>query len=59
MLADAEEHAALFRELSIQDRLLSPLIILVMVIGVVVGNYRPNVQHAFETVRFYGVSVRK
>jgi ACR3 family arsenite transporter len=48
---------AVFRELSIQDRLLSPLIIVVMVIGVVVGNYRPNIQHAFQTARFYGVSV--
>ncbi|KAM6499650.1 arsenical-resistance protein ACR3 [Amanita muscaria] len=48
---------AVFRRLSIQDRLLSPLIIIVMVVGVVVGEYHQNVQHAFETVRFYGVSV--
>ncbi|KAF8345285.1 sodium bile acid symporter family-domain-containing protein [Amanita rubescens] len=47
----------IFLGLSIQDRLLSPLIIVVMIVGVVIGEFCPNVQHAFDTVRFDSVSV--
>ncbi|KAF8621536.1 hypothetical protein AX15_007708 [Amanita polypyramis BW_CC] len=46
----------LISELSIVDRLLSPLIIIVMIVGVIIGEYAPNVQHAFDTVRFDSVS---
>ncbi|KAF8348153.1 hypothetical protein F5887DRAFT_952357 [Amanita rubescens] len=44
-----------FLGLSIQDRLLSPLIVLVMVVGVVIDEFCQSVQHAFDTV-FDGVS---
>ncbi len=51
--------AGIFLGLSIQDRLLSPLIIMVMIVGVVIGEFCPNVQQAFDTVRFDSVSVRQ
>ncbi|KAG6862339.1 hypothetical protein C0995_016037 [Termitomyces sp. Mi166 len=47
----------IFKNLSLLDKLLSPLIILVMIIGVVIGEYVPGVQAAFDTVRFNNVSV--
>lgn len=47
----------LFKRLSIFDRLLSPLIILAMIIGVLIGEFTPHVQQAFDTVRFNSVSV--
>ncbi|KAK2464885.1 hypothetical protein APHAL10511_002961 [Amanita phalloides] len=46
-----------FAGLSIQDRLLSPMIITAMIIGVVIGEFCPNIQHTFDTVRLYSVSV--
>jgi hypothetical protein len=49
----------IFKKLSLLDKLLSPLIILVMIVGVVIGEFAPNVQEAFDTVRFDSVSVRK
>jgi arsenite transporter len=48
----------LFKRLSMLDRLLTPLIILAMIIGVVIGEFVPHVQQAFDTVRFDSVSVR-
>ena len=48
-----------FLGLSIQDRLLSPLIVLAMIIGVIIGEFCPNAQHALDTVRFDSVSVRQ
>jgi ACR3 family arsenite efflux pump ArsB len=30
-----------------------------MVIGVIIGEFVPGVQQAFDTVKFYSVSVRK
>jgi len=47
----------LFNKLSILDRLLSPAILFVMVVGVVVGEFVPNVQKAFDTARFDSVSI--
>ncbi|KIJ64714.1 hypothetical protein HYDPIDRAFT_111299 [Hydnomerulius pinastri MD-312] len=55
MLADAPK--ALFQKLSILDRLLTPLILVCMVIGVVIGEFVPGVQSAFDTVQFDSVSV--
>ncbi|KAF8629779.1 hypothetical protein AX17_005558 [Amanita inopinata Kibby_2008] len=49
--------AALFKKLSILDRLLSPLIVLTMIIGVIIGEFSPHVQQAFDTARFDSVSV--
>jgi hypothetical protein len=49
----------LFKKLSIVDRLLTPLILVTMVVGVVIGKFAPNVQRAFDTVRFDSVSVRE
>ncbi|KAF9225010.1 arsenical-resistance protein ACR3 [Gyrodon lividus] len=48
---------ALFQRLSILDRLLTPLILICMVIGVVIGEFVPGVQPAFDTVQFDSVSV--
>jgi hypothetical protein len=48
----------LFKRLSILDRLLTPLIIFAMIIGVIIGEFAPHVQQAFDTVRFDSVSVR-
>ena len=50
--------SVLFNRLSILDRLLTPLIILVMIVGVIIGEFVPNVQATFDTVRFDSVSVR-
>lgn len=49
----------IFKKLGLLDKLLSPLIIVVMIVGVVIGEFVPNVQEAFDTVRFDTVSVRK
>ncbi|KIK73605.1 hypothetical protein PAXRUDRAFT_836229 [Paxillus rubicundulus Ve08.2h10] len=48
---------ALFQKLGIFDRLLTPLILICMVIGVVIGEFVPGVQPAFDTVQFNSVSV--
>ena len=50
---------ALFQKLSILDRLLTPAILVCMVVGVVIGEFVPGMQQAFDTVKFYSVSVRK
>ncbi|KAF5345712.1 hypothetical protein D9758_013063 [Tetrapyrgos nigripes] len=46
-----------FQKLSFQDRLLTPIILVFMILGVVIGNFVPDVQSAFDTVRFKNVSV--
>ncbi|OBZ67187.1 Arsenite resistance protein ArsB [Grifola frondosa] len=48
---------ALVKKLSILDRLLTPAILLTMIVGVIIGEFVPNVQNAFDTVRFHSVSV--
>lgn len=58
--ADRPNLSAVFKELSILDRLLTPLIILAMIVGVLIGEFRPNeIQTAFDTAQFDGVSARK
>ena len=44
--------------MSILDRLLTPTILICMIVGVIIGEFVPNVQRAFDTARFQGVSVR-
>ncbi|EEB86603.1 hypothetical protein MPER_16383, partial [Moniliophthora perniciosa FA553] len=39
----------LISQLSILDRLLTPIILICMVIGVILGTYVPEVQNAFDT----------
>ena len=51
--------AALLKKLSILDRLLTPAILLCMIGGVLIGNFVPGVQDAFDTARFHSVSARK
>ncbi|KII92144.1 hypothetical protein PLICRDRAFT_172280 [Plicaturopsis crispa FD-325 SS-3] len=51
------EAAALFKELGIMDKLLTPAILVTMIVGVVIGEFVPSVQPAFDTVRFDSVSV--
>lgn len=38
---------------------MTPLILLCMIVGVIIGEFVANVQHAFDTVRFKSVSVRE
>ncbi|KAJ7848592.1 sodium bile acid symporter family-domain-containing protein [Mycena olivaceomarginata] len=47
----------LFKRLSILDRLLTPAILVAMIVGVIIGEYVPTVQEAFDTARFDGVSI--
>ena len=49
---------ALVTKLSLLDKLLTPLILLCMIVGVIIGEFVPSVQSAFDTVRFKSVSVR-
>lgn len=42
---------ALFQKLSILDRLLTPAILVCMIVGVVIGEFVPGVQQAFDTVK--------
>jgi len=48
---------AIFTRLSILDRLLTPAILVCMIMGVVIGEFAPHVQEAFNTARLDGVSV--
>ncbi|KAG6835560.1 hypothetical protein H0H93_016995 [Arthromyces matolae] len=56
---EAETPKEIFKKLSLLDKLLSPLIIIAMIVGVVIGEFVPGVQAAFDTVRFNSVSVRE
>ena len=47
-----------FKELSIQDKLLSPFILLSMILGVIIGEFAPNVRNALDTTKFESVSLR-
>ncbi|KAJ8454263.1 hypothetical protein ONZ51_g13128 [Trametes cubensis] len=47
---------ALMKKLSLLDRLLTPAILLCMIAGVLIGNFVPGVQAAFDTARFQSVS---
>ena len=49
----------IFKKLGILDKLLSPLIILFMILGVVTGEFAPHIQQAFDAIDFHGVSVRE
>ncbi|KAH0589238.1 hypothetical protein H2248_005000 [Termitomyces sp. 'cryptogamus'] len=55
--ANSDAPQEIFKKLSLFDKLLSPLIILVMIVGVVIGEFVPGIQAAFDTVRFNSVSV--
>ncbi|KAH9858754.1 sodium bile acid symporter family-domain-containing protein [Lenzites betulinus] len=46
----------LIKKLGILDRLLTPAILLCMIAGVLIGNFVPGVQEAFDTARFQSVS---
>jgi hypothetical protein len=52
MLYGSDLHlvSGIFKELSILDRLLTPLILVCMIVGVLIGNYVSGVQEAFDTV---------
>ncbi|CCM00266.1 uncharacterized protein FIBRA_02296 [Fibroporia radiculosa] len=47
---------ALLKKLSLTDKLLTPAILVAMIVGVVIGEFVPNVQPAFDTARFASVS---
>lgn len=49
----------LFKKLGLLDRLLTPAILLAMIVGVIIGEFAPNVQSAFNTIQLDSVSVRK
>ncbi|KAI0728107.1 sodium bile acid symporter family-domain-containing protein [Fomitopsis betulina] len=46
----------LIKKLSLTDKLLTPAILLSMIVGVVIGEFAPGVQSAFDTARFASVS---
>ncbi|TFY64092.1 hypothetical protein EVJ58_g2846 [Rhodofomes roseus] len=48
--------AALVKKLSLTDRLLTPAILIAMIVGVIIGEFAPGVQPAFDTARFASVS---
>ena len=47
-----------FKELSILDQLLTPLVFITMVVGVVLGEFAPSIRNALNTAKFDGVSIR-
>lgn len=47
-----------FMELSWADRLLTPAILLAMIVGVIIGEFVPGIQQAFDLAQFRGVSAR-
>lgn len=49
--------AALFKGLSILDRMLALFVLLAMIIGVLIGNYADGVEEAFSGARWEGVSI--
>jgi ACR3 family arsenite transporter len=55
----SDYYTAIFTRLSILDRLLTPAILVCMIMGVVIGEFAPHVQEAFNTARLDGVSVRE
>src|ERR1700744_4389081 len=48
-----------FHQLSVTDRLLTPIILLAMIVGVLIGVFAKGVQEAFDVVRFDSVSLRR
>lgn len=48
-----------FRELSITDKLLTPLILCSMILGVVLGEFAPKMREALNAAKFDNVSLRK
>ncbi|KZT08368.1 arsenical-resistance protein ACR3 [Laetiporus sulphureus 93-53] len=44
------------KKLSLMDKILTPAILVAMIVGVVIGEFVPNVQPAFDTARFASVS---
>ncbi|KAH6911582.1 arsenite transporter [Coprinopsis sp. MPI-PUGE-AT-0042] len=47
----------MFAELSIFDKLLTPLIIITMIVGVVLGRYVPEIKSGLDAAKFHNVSV--
>lgn len=52
-------HSGIIKRLSLTDKLLTPIILLSMILGVIIGVYAPRVQESFDTIQFNGVSVRE
>ena len=55
LLHDAKQSA--FKSLGLLDRFLAVWILLAMVVGVILGNFVPNIAQALEKGEFAGVSV--
>ncbi|KAF4623598.1 hypothetical protein D9613_002367 [Agrocybe pediades] len=49
--------ASPFKELSILDKMLTPLVLLSMIIGVIIGEFVPRVREALDTAKFQSVSI--
>ena len=47
-----------FKELSILDRLTTPLVFIAMVVGVIIGEFAPGIRSALDIAKFNGVSIR-
>ncbi|EAU91316.2 arsenite transporter [Coprinopsis cinerea okayama7 len=54
----ASSRYPIFSELSIFDKLLTPLIIVTMVVGVVLGEYVPSIKDGLDAAKFHNVSLR-
>ena len=54
-----ETFSTVFNELGILDKLLTPIILLFMILGVVIGEYAPQVKDALDTVKIHKVSARE
>jgi len=50
--------AAPFKELSILDRMLTPLVFVAMVVGILLGEYVPSIRTALDTAKLDSVSLR-
>jgi hypothetical protein len=48
-----------FQELSLQDKLLTPFVLLSMILGVIIGEFAPSVREKLDTAKFQSVSLRK
>lgn len=60
IIVDDESPApSLLKELSLLDRLLTPLVLIAMIVGVIIGEFVSGVQEAFNTATFADVSLRQ
>ena len=57
--ADAAPSLGLLGSLSVLDRWLAPIVLLAMILGIIIGEYAPNVDKSFNGAKFADTSVRQ